>query len=60
MTPRERILAALNHQVPDRTPTDGWFHDEVRKRLLRHYKTDDWGDVLRELGIEGWILSGLF
>lgn len=54
MTPRERILATLNHQVPDHTPTDGWFHAEVRKRLLAHYRTDDWGEVLRELGIEGW------
>jgi uroporphyrinogen decarboxylase len=54
MTPRERILAAFRHEVPDRTPTDGWFHDEVRQRLLAHYQTDKWSVVLRELGIEGW------
>ncbi len=54
MTPRERILATFRHQVPDHTPTDGWFHNEVQRRLLRHYGTDDWNDVLRELGIEGW------
>jgi uroporphyrinogen decarboxylase len=54
MTPRERILAALRHQVPDRTPTDGWFHDEVERRLLRHYGTEDWQEVLCALGIEGW------
>ncbi len=59
MTPRERILATFNHQVPDHTPTDGWFHDEVRKRLLTYYQTDDWADVLRELGIEGWADSGV-
>ncbi len=29
MTPRQRILTALSHQTPDRTPTDGWFHPEV-------------------------------
>ena len=54
MTPRERILAALNREVPDRTPTDGWFHQEVQKRLKAHYRTERWGDVLGELGIEGW------
>jgi len=58
MTPRERILATLNHEVPDRTPTEGWFHAEVQKRLLAYYKADDWGDVLKELGIEGWAGLG--
>jgi len=54
MTPRERILATFRHEIPDRTPTAGWFHDEVVKRLKAHYATEDWNDVLRELGIEGW------
>lgn len=58
MTPRERILATFRHQVPDRTPTDGWFHDEVVRRLKRHYGTENWDDVLRELGIEGWAGQG--
>lgn len=59
MTPRERILATLNHEVPDHTPADGWFHDEVVKRLKNHYRTDKWGDVLGELGITGWAGCGL-
>jgi uroporphyrinogen decarboxylase len=54
MTPRERIVAALNREIPDRTPTDGWFHQEVQKRLKAHYGTERWEDVLQELGIEGW------
>jgi hypothetical protein len=54
MTPRERILTALNHEAPDRTPTDGWFHHEVTEKLKSHYQTDDWPVVLAELGIEGW------
>ncbi len=54
MTPRERILATLNHEVPDRTPTDGWFHAEVQRMLKEHYQTDDWEEILLELGIEGW------
>jgi uroporphyrinogen decarboxylase len=54
MTPRERILATINHQVPDRIPTDGWFHPEVVARLKKHYHTDDWPVVLGKLGVEGW------
>jgi hypothetical protein len=58
MNPRERILAALHHEPPDRTPTDGWFHPEVTRRLLREYQTDDWSIVLADLGIEGWTSLG--
>lgn len=54
MTPRERILTALSHQRPDRTPTDGWFHTEVRDSLKSHYATNEWSEVLAHLGIEGW------
>jgi len=58
MTPRQRILATLSHQRPDRTATDGWFHPETMDMLKRHYRTDAWPDVLRELGIEGWVDIG--
>ncbi|MBN2021455.1 MAG: hypothetical protein JW809_01555 [Pirellulales bacterium] len=54
MTPRQRILAALAHERPDRTPTDGWFHPEVVEMLKRHFRTTDWGVVERELGMDGW------
>lgn len=59
MTPRGRILRALRRQLPDRTPTDGWFHPVVRQRLLDHFATDVWEDVLGRLGIEGWASCGL-
>ncbi len=58
MNPRERILAALNHQVPDRTPTAGWFHHQVQQMLKAHYRTDRWDDILQQLGIEGWVSCG--
>ena len=29
MTPRERVLAALDHKVPDRIPLDFWAVPEV-------------------------------
>mgnify|MGYP005632715377 FL=1 len=59
MTPRERINAALRRQLPDRTPTDGWFHAEVIRMLKEHYGTDDWDVVLAELGVEGWAGCGI-
>jgi len=59
MTPRQRIVAALSRQVPDRTPTDGWFHHEVQRQLKAHYGTDDWNEVLAELGVEGWAGCGI-
>lgn len=58
MTPRERIIAAFNHQRPDRTPADGWFHHVVMDRLKKHYQTDRWDKVLAELGVEGWAGLG--
>lgn len=54
MTPRERILRALRRELPDRTPTDGWFHPVIQQRLQDHFHKDNWEDVLVELGIEGW------
>ncbi len=54
MTPRERILTTLNHEPPDRTPVDGWFHPEIVATLKEHFGTDDWDAVLEQLGIDGW------
>jgi uroporphyrinogen decarboxylase len=54
VNPRERILTALNHEPPDRTPVDGWFHPEVVTALKRHFDSDDWDAVLARLGIDGW------
>ncbi len=59
MTPRERILTTLHRQVPDRTPTEAWFHSEVIRKLKAHYGTDDWAEVLEDLGIVGWASVGL-
>jgi uroporphyrinogen decarboxylase len=53
MAPRERILTALNHQIPDRTPTGGGFHPEVQQRLMKHFRTSRWADVEAELGLDG-------
>ena len=36
MTPRERWLAVLNRQTPDRVPMDYWSTPEFSARLVRH------------------------
>lgn len=35
MTPRERWLAVLNHELPDRVPMDYWATSEATAKLLR-------------------------
>ncbi|MDO8945393.1 MAG: uroporphyrinogen decarboxylase family protein [Desulfobacterales bacterium] len=37
MTPRERWLAVLRRQKPDRTPTDYWGTPETGQKLKRHF-----------------------
>jgi uroporphyrinogen decarboxylase len=52
MPPRERVLAALDHQTPDRTPRDFWAEPPTWRRLLAHVGHDDRTRVLDELGID--------
>ena len=52
MTPRERVLAALNHRVPDRTPRDFWAEEPAWRRLLAYAGHDDRARLLDELGVD--------
>jgi uroporphyrinogen decarboxylase len=52
MTPRERVLTAVDHRVPDRTPRDFWAEPCTWNRLLAHLGHDDKDRVLDELGID--------
>jgi uroporphyrinogen decarboxylase len=52
MTPRERVLAALAHRTPDRTPRDFWAEEPAWNRLLAHLGLADHEAVLRRLGID--------
>ena len=40
MTPRERWLAVLRRQTPDRVPMDYWATPETTQRLLAHLGCD--------------------
>jgi uroporphyrinogen decarboxylase len=52
MTPRERVLSALSHRLPDRTPRDFWAEEPTWKRLLAHLGHDDRNRVLDQLGVD--------
>ncbi len=52
MTPRGRVLAALNHCSPDRTPRDFWAEEPTWKRLLAYLGHNDRDRALDQLGID--------
>ncbi|MFH0937883.1 MAG: uroporphyrinogen decarboxylase family protein [Planctomycetota bacterium] len=41
MTPRERMLATLNHRMPDRVPIKLGWRPEVTEAMMQHYKVDN-------------------
>jgi len=51
MNSRERMLAAINHEKPDRIPTDIWATPEVWTKLKEHFGSNT--DVLALLHIDG-------
>lgn len=55
MTPRERILAAINHQPVDRIPTDYWATAEVTERLCAHLGCASTLEMFDRLGIDGIV-----
>jgi len=52
MTQRERIMAVLSHQLPDRMPAIIDARQEVQQELMRYYGVDAFEDALRILGAE--------
>lgn len=52
MTSRERVLAALAQERPDRIPRDFWAEDPAWNRLLAFTGQADRESVLRSLGID--------
>lgn len=51
MTPRERWLAVLTRQTPDRVPMDYWATEEATEKLLRRLGCD-YDEMLRRLHID--------
>lgn len=52
MTPRERVLVAIERRQPDRTPRDFWAEPPTWNRLLAYVGHQDRERLLRELGID--------
>lgn len=52
MTPRERWLAVLRHQAPDRIPLDYWGTGEAREKLRTHLGLKTWEEVQRRLHLD--------
>ncbi len=53
---RERVICALNHKQPDRTPVDFQAVGEIWDIMLKHFKTDKMKDVLDGLEIDvAWV-----
>ena len=52
MTPRERVLTALSHRQPDRTPRDFWAEEPTWKRLFAYLGHEDKDRALCDLGVD--------
>lgn len=52
MTPRERWLAVLNREKPDRVPMDYWATGEANKNLMQHLGCENMGAVFERLHID--------
>ena len=51
-TPRDRVLTALGHERPDRTPRDFWAEPPTWKRLLAYVGHGDEDRLLDSLGVD--------
>lgn len=53
MTPRERVQAVLNRELPDRTPVDLWLTWEAHQSLRQHCGTGEDDHALwKQLGVD--------
>jgi uroporphyrinogen decarboxylase len=57
MTSRERVLSALAHQQPDRTPVDFWAEPATLNRLFAHVGHRDFERLCRDLEVDVWHLA---
>jgi uroporphyrinogen decarboxylase len=52
MTPRERWLAVMRRQKPDRVPTDYWGTPETGEKLVRHFDVATLNEALDRLEVD--------
>jgi len=52
MNSKERVITAINHHKPDRIPLDGYFRQDVWKKLENHFGTKDAEEIMEALGLD--------
>ena len=60
MLPRERVLAAINHQQPDRVPVDLWAEEPVWERLLSELNVKTRDALLERLDVDVRYVSPVY
>jgi uroporphyrinogen decarboxylase len=58
LLPRQRVLAAINHQETDRVPIDFWAVNEIIEKLIDYYKLQDEETLLQLIGIDVRVIRG--
>ena len=58
MTPRERWLAVLRREKPDRVPMDWWATAEVEGKIMEHLGCSSMDEVFAELHIDRPVTVG--
>lgn len=59
MTPRERILATLKHQQPDKVPIALGWRGEIMAGVMKHYKVETPAEVVKILDADLNRFAGL-
>lgn len=52
MTPKERWLAVLNHEKPDRVPMDYWATNEVTQKLMKDLSCQSQFELMQKLHVD--------
>ena len=58
MTPRERWLAVLQRNTPDRVPMDYWGTPEATIKVMQHLGVDTFDEMLTRLHIDHPVSVG--
>lgn len=59
-TPKQRVMTALDHHRPDRTPRDYLGTPEADEKLKTHFQTDDMDVVLEKLGVDLRVIEPVY
>jgi len=59
MTSKERVLAAIAHQAPDRIPVDFSANPATLQRLMSDFGASDYADLLTKLNVDIVDLRGV-